>query len=1006
MRSAFLSLIVILSLNAVAQIPGAVDPTFHPTDLGWGFGEGFSHPPEHMLALPSGKILASGGFTGWEGVWDPAEQALLSSGGRGMVRLKADGSRDATFQGVFSNGAYVWHFAVMDNGSVVAVGNFTSYNGSSRNNIVKLTSTGQLDNSFVVGTGFNGSVRRIALQPDGKVLVIGVFTSYNGAPCGGIARLNADGTLDTGFVTGTGQTSAFDIACDGYYIYLCGNSVVYNGGTSSHLVMIDPYGNRQGWFAPTFPISAFQGVTNMSLTPAGIVCYMNNVGVQRFMYGGGADAGFAPVDLPVNSVSDLRTDALGNVYVCGSAGTVNGQAHQGVFKLTTTGTVDPGFMTSVPINHAPYRVVPRTDGGVVFTTNVANTVCGGRAKTFLVGLSSTGVLDDTFNRGTGFVLHNSSLKRSYDMVVQPDGKIIACGDFYAYDQFPVGGIVRINTNGQIDPTFDPGTALNTDAFSTIGLALAVQADGKVLMGGSYSSFNGTNINNLIRLQTNGTIDATFSIGTGFLGNVTALLVLPNGKIMVGGSMYNFNGAPCTGVVRLNANGSIDNTFVAPAIGQVSAIALQGDGKVIVGGSFTTVGGATMNRIVRLNSGGSVDGSFVIGTGFNERVQSILVRSNGAIIVGGRFSAYNEVAGSSIMRLLSTGGRDNSFMPPSLGGFRGVEDIKEQPSGRLIVSGDFLTGDHSDIVRLYPNGNLDETFAVQAGSALGINSVWCMPNGNVIACGAFRAMTSEGNTLGRNGLARLFGNESQVLVSPRVFLGGPTPDGSSLMSDALRSGGVLPISEPYSVTGHLYQAFDGPIGTTSGVLSLSGSNAIVDWVVVELRDQDNVSHVLTSRPALVQRDGDIVDLDGFSALAMNGSGANYRVAIRHRNHLGVMTANPIALSSTPATIDFTNPSTATYGTNAQNNINGTMVLWPGDGNSNGTVQYTGTNNDRDPVLVAIGGSIATNTVTNIYSPLDVNMNGTISYTGLGNDRDVILQAIGGSVASATRTQQLP
>ena len=84
----------------------------------------------------------------------------------------------------------------------------------------------------------------------------------------------------------------------------------------------------------------------------------------------------------------------------------------------------------------------------------------------------------------------------------------------------------------------------------------------------------------------------------------------------------------------------------------------------------------------------------------------------------------------------------------------------------------------------------------------------------------------------------------------------------------------------------------------------------------------------------------------------------------------------------------------------------MCLWPGDGNRNGTVQYTGLNNDRDPVLVAIGGSVATNTVTNVYSPLDINMNGIISYTGIGNDRDVILQAIGGSVASAVRVQQLP
>jgi len=181
---------------------------------------------------------------------------------------------------------------------------------------------------------------------------------------------------------------------------------------------------------------------------------------------------------------------------------------------------------------------------------------------------------------------------------------------------------------------------------------------------------------------------------------------------------------------------------------------------------------------------------------------------------------------------------------------------------------------------------------------------------------------------------------------------------------------------------------------------------VDWVIVELRSASNPATVLYSRPALIQRDGDVIGLNGSTSISTSLAAGNYRVVIRHRNHLGVMSASSIALSSTPATVDFTNPATATYGINARHNINGTMCLWPGDGNRNGTVQYTGTGNDRDPVLVAIGGSVATNTVTNVYSPLDINMNGTISYTGLGNDRDVILQAIGGSVASAVRMQQLP
>ena len=101
-----------------------------------------------------------------------------------------------------------------------------------------------------------------------------------------------------------------------------------------------------------------------------------------------------------------------------------------------------------------------------------------------------------------------------------------------------------------------------------------------------------------------------------------------------------------------------------------------------------------------------------------------------------------------------------------------------------------------------------------------------------------------------------------------------------------------------------------------------------------------------------------------------------------------------------------PSTATFGTNAQANVNGTMVLWPGDITRDGVVRYTGTGNDRDPVLQAIGGSTPTNVVNTVYSTLDVNLDGAVRYTGSANDRDFILTTVGGTVPTAVRTQQLP
>ncbi len=194
--------------------------------------------------------------------------------------------------------------------------------------------------------------------------------------------------------------------------------------------------------------------------------------------------------------------------------------------------------------------------------------------------------------------------------------------------------------------------------------------------------------------------------------------------------------------------------------------------------------------------------------------------------------------------------------------------------------------------------------------------------------------------------------------------------------------------------------------TNGVIARTGANAIADWVVVELRQPSSPYAVLATRTALVQRDGDVVGTDGTSPVVFDAAPGNYAIALRHRNHLGVMTSAGVALTSLPATVDFTNPVTATYGTNAQKQVGTKMTMWCGEVTSDGTVRYVGVNNDRDPILVAIGGNVPTNTVANTYVGADVNMDGLVKYVGANNDRDPILQTVGGSVPTASRVQQLP
>lgn len=241
----------------------------------------------------------------------------------------------------------------------------------------------------------------------------------------------------------------------------------------------------------------------------------------------------------------------------------------------------------------------------------------------------------------------------------------------------------------------------------------------------------------------------------------------------------------------------------------------------------------------------------------------------------------------------------------------------------------------------------------------------------------------------------------IRVAVKVMLDGPYRAQTGLMVDSLRTRGLLPLQEPYTALGF---SLAGGAGTTTPVLAVTGPNAIVDWVVVELRDPGTYV-VVEARAGLLQRDGDVVAADGTSPLGFCSAAGNYRVAVRHRNHLGCMTGVAYALSSTPVSIDLSQPATGTYGTNARKANGGLMNLWSGNVMANGFVSYTGTDNDRDPILNAIGGVSPTNTVV-AYSLADVNMDGSVVYTGNGNDRDLILSNIGGTVPTLTVPQQLP
>lgn len=291
-------------------------------------------------------------------------------------------------------------------------------------------------------------------------------------------------------------------------------------------------------------------------------------------------------------------------------------------------------------------------------------------------------------------------------------------------------------------------------------------------------------------------------------------------------------------------------------------------------------------------------------------------------------------------------------------------------------------------------------------------LWSTEGANIVGPNAqFGIMLTvqgpDGNSFGAFDNITVSYQLPSVLVQPRLWLDGAYDQGTNLMSDDLRVAGLIPATEPYSAV------YGGAGGETvaPGVLAVTGNNAVVDWVRVELRGSPTGPAVAVVH-GLLQRDGDVVDVNGISPLRFFVNNGLYHVVVRHRNHLPVMTANALSLSSTTFPIDFRAPATNCYTLPApqtdlpRKTVGTTRVLWTGDVTGNGVVSYVGGGNDRDPILVAIGGSTPTATLSGQYRAEDVNLDGVVKYVGDGNDRDVILQTIGGSTPTAVRVAQVP
>ena len=357
------------------------------------------------------------------------------------------------------------------------------------------------------------------------------------------------------------------------------------------------------------------------------------------------------------------------------------------------GALDPTFQTGTAANGQVFATQTTSDGKIVVGGDF--TQFNGESYTRMVRLNGDGSIDTSFSPGTGA---NTAV---YDVVQQPDGKLIVAGNFSNFNGRNHSVLTRLNADGSPDLNYI-GTGGNASVIK-----VALQPDGKIIAIGGFSSFNGsTNNARIVRVNSNGTTDPSFLVGSGpGSGSVNSIALQPDGKILVGGSFSNFGGVPITRIVRLHSNGTVDTTF-NPGGGPNNrplAIAVQPDGKILIGGQFTSIDGVPRARIARLNSNGSLDTTFNPGAGAvgwtSPEVNSISLQADGRLVISGRFGTYDGVNRGNIARVNPDGSLDASFVPTGNGTNGLVLSSQFQPDGTLIVGGNFVRYGNDTVNRI-------------------------------------------------------------------------------------------------------------------------------------------------------------------------------------------------------------------------------------------------------------------------------------------------------------------
>ncbi len=724
---------------------------------------------------PDGKILLGGSFTTLNG--QPVNR---------LGRLHSDGTLDAAFNPNVLGTVYT--LSVQANGKINFGGTFAVVGGQQRLFLARITSDGSLDPTF--NPGANNSAYALALSPGGGLVVGGAFSTILGQYRTNLARLTAtgpalqtlatDGSTITWLRDGTAPEvwrTTFEVANDGQTWtwlglgariaggwQLTGVNVASNASVRARGYVSGGQYNGSSWFVesimgPAVVVSSPTSRTNLAGTVASFYAPAGGSSPLTYQWwkagqpltNGGNISGADTSVLTVSNV--LGGDAGGYSMVVSNAG---GSATSSVANLFV---VEP-VITSQPVSI--YTNVSQTvsfDVAAVGTlpayqwrkngtnlpgeTNASLVISNAQAPAIAsynavisssFGVVTSAVASLALNLALPDALSPEINDQVRALALQPDGKILIGGNFNQIGTQGFHEFGRLNPDGTIDTNFLGSANSSTDT-------VAVQPDLNILVGGWFNYLNNWPHARIGRFYPDGGLDPAVNpaIASATLTPfVDSLVPQPDGKFLVGGWFTSLAGQPRNYIGRFNADGTLDS-FNPGANTHVMMIALQPDGKIIAAGNFTVLGGQTRNRIGRLNSDGMLDPDF--DPNANSTVNAVVLQPDGKILVGGSFTTLANQARSYLARLNPDGTPDASFNP-SLNG--GVSGLALQADGAMVIAGGFTTvggQTRSGLARVNSFGVVDSNWSPQiAGGAVG--GIAIQPDGKILIAGSFTSVCGQ------------------------------------------------------------------------------------------------------------------------------------------------------------------------------------------------------------------------------------------------------------------------